>query len=70
MSLPRLYIAPDMLPPDSAPARVLPLSEMHSHYLHHVLRMKHGMPLGERAALRILSADADWSALCDYGGER
>lgn len=58
MALPRLYLAPDMLPAGvRASDDALVLSEMHSHYLRHVLRMKHGMPL-----LLFNAAAGEWRA--------
>lgn len=56
MPLPRLYLAPDMLPPDMA-QRQISLTPMHSHYLRHVLRMKDGMSL-----LLFNAAIGEWRA--------
>ena len=56
MALPRLYLAPDLLAAP-APDGLVSLSEMHSHYLRHVLRMKSGMPL-----LLFNAAAGEWRA--------
>ena len=56
MALPRLYLAPELLA-TPAPNGLVSLSEMHSHYLRHVLRMKSGMPL-----LLFNAAAGEWRA--------